>query len=197
MYSYIIGEPVAVDADRLILENNGIGYEIFASMETLSRVQVGEISKIYTRLIVREDSMSLFGFFSEKEREVYDLLNRVNSIGPKTALAILSTLSAEEIIHAIHNNDQKALSRAPGIGKKTAGRIVLELLDYVKNMPELEGVSGKLPGVSVENTTSIKLAREALTALGYRGEEADRALMHIDSSLGTEEIIRLALKAMS
>lgn len=197
MYSYIIGELVAIDADRLILENNGIGYELMASMQTLSRFQIGERVKVYTRMIVREDSLSLYAFFSEKEREVYDLLNRVNSIGPKTALGILSTLSADQVIHAIHNNDQKTLSSAPGIGKKTAGRIVLELLDFVKDMPEFENYSNFTNPQSPKLTDNMVLAREALAGLGYRSDEVDRALSKIDPELDIETIIKAALKEMS
>ena len=133
MYAYIIGQVTAMEAEKIILENNGIGYELATSLKAMSRFQVGEEVKVYTRYIVRDDGVFLFGFYDEQERDMFDRLTKVSAVGPKVALSILSSVSVEGIVRAVQTQDLATLTKAPGVGKKTAGRILLELMDQVKD----------------------------------------------------------------
>lgn len=196
MISYIIGQVSGINENGLVLENNGIGYALATSTYSMSHFRVGETYKLYTVLVVREDGLSLYGFYDEEERRAFLLLNRVSSIGPKVALSVLSTLSVEELVGAILNNDPQTLARAPGIGKKTASRIILELVDAVKEWGLVSGPA-QTPSMQVNDQENYQVALEALINLGYARNEAESALKDWDRSASLEEGIRYALRRLS
>ncbi|MDU6064863.1 MAG: Holliday junction branch migration protein RuvA [Anaerococcus sp.] len=196
MISYIIGEIKYIGEDSFVIENNNIGYLINSSFNTIKTLEINNEFKIFTKMNVREDDISLFGFSSKDELEVFELLTSVSTIGPKNAIAVLSTLNVDKIKLAIVNNDIDTLTKAKGIGKKTASRIILELVDKVKKMAineDLKISDTKITGSNNE----IEVAREALVNLGYQRNSIDKVLSSLkDSDLSLEEIIKEALKRM-
>lgn len=195
MYAYIIGQVTAMEAEKIILENNGIGYELATSLKAMSRFQVGEEVKVYTRYIVRDDGVFLFGFYDEQERDMFDRLTKVSAVGPKVALSILSSVSVEGIVRALQTQDLATLTKAPGVGKKTAGRILLELMDQVKDWA-IEGAV--LPQEETLPTQEeFDVALQGLLNLGYQRSEAMRALKGLDPSLPLSTLMRAALQRLS
>lgn len=198
MISYIIGEIKYIGEDNFVIENNNIGYFINSSFNTIKTLEINNEFKIFTKMNVREDDISLFGFSSKDELEVFELLTSVSTIGPKNAIAILSTLNVDKIKLAIVNNDIDTLTKAKGIGKKTASRIILELVDKVKKMAINDDIS--ISNQDFENISSngeIEVAREALLNLGYQRNSIDKVLASLkDSDLSLEEIIKESLKRM-
>lgn len=198
MISYIIGEIKYIGEDNFVIENNNIGYFINSSFNTIKTLEINNEFKIFTKMNVREDDISLFGFSSKDELEVFELLTSVSTIGPKNAIAILSTLNVDNIKLAIVNNDIDTLTKAKGIGKKTASRIILELVDKVKKMAINDDIS--ISNQDFDNITSngeIEVAREALLNLGYQRNSIDKVLASLkDSDLSLEEIIKESLKRM-
>lgn len=195
MYAYIIGQVTAMEAEKIILENNGIGYELATSLKAMSRFQVGEEVKVYTRYIVRDDGVFLFGFYDEQERDMFDRLTKVSAVGPKVALSILSSVSVEGIVRAVQTQDLATLTKAPGVGKKTAGRILLELMDQVKDWA-IEGAV--LPQEQTLPTQEeFDVALQGLLNLGYQRSEAMRALKGLDPSLPLSTLMRAALQRLS
>lgn len=198
MISYIIGEIKYIGEDNFVIENNNIGYFINSSFNTIKTLEINNEFKIFTKMNVREDDISLFGFSSKDELEVFELLTSVSTIGPKNAIAILSTLNVDKIKLAIVNNDIETLTKAKGIGKKTASRIILELVDKVKKMAINDDIS--ISNQDFENISSngeIEVAREALLNLGYQRNSIDKVLSSLkDSDLSLEEIIKESLKRM-
>ena len=195
MYADIIGQVTAMEAEKIILENNGIGYELATSLKAMSRFQVGEEVKVYTRYIVRDDGVFLFGFYDEQERDMFDRLTKVSAVGPKVALSILSSVSVEGIVRAVQTQDLATLTKAPGVGKKTAGRILLELMDQVKDWA-IEGAV--LPQEETLPTQEeFDVALQGLLNLGYQRSEAMRALKGLDPSLPLSTLMRAALQRLS
>ena len=194
MISYIIGEIKYIGEENFIIENNNIGYLINSSFNTIKTLEINNEFKIFTKMNVREDDISLFGFSSKDELEVFELLTSVSTIGPKNAIAVLSTLNVDKIKLAIVNNDIDTLTKAKGIGKKTASRIILELVDKVKKMAINEDLT--ISDTKITGTNSeIDVAREALINLGYQRNSIDKVLSSLkDSDLSLEEIIKEALK---
>lgn len=195
MISYIKGDVKAINEEGFIIENNNIGYFINSTLTSLSNIQINNEYKIYTSMQVREDDISLYGFYSKDELEMFLLLISVSSIGPKIAIGMLSSISADEIKLAIVNNDIDKLTNAKGIGKKTASRIILELVDKVKKMaiPDLEKVEKVTP---VKNN-DIEVAREALKNLGYMDNDIARVLNELkDTDLSLEGLIKESLKRL-
>lgn len=196
MISYIIGEIKYIGEENFVIENNNIGYLINSSFNTIKTLEINNEFKIFTKMNVREDDISLFGFSSKDELEVFELLTSVSTIGPKNAIAVLSTLNVDKIKLAIVNNDIDTLTKAKGIGKKTASRIILELVDKVKKMAINDDIS-ILEESSKSSNTEIDVAREALINLGYQRNSIDNVLTTLkDSDLSLEEIIKEALKRM-
>lgn len=194
MISYIIGQIRAINEDNFVIENNSMGYIIFSSLTTLTNIEINNEYKIYTSMQVREDDISLFGFISKDELEMFLHLTSVSTIGPKTALGILSSLSVNEIKNAILNNDINKLTVAKGIGKKSASRIILELVDKVKKMNFVP--IEKTEDVSVVNE-DFDVAKEALLNLGYQKNDIDRVLLELkDNELSLEELIKESLKRL-
>lgn len=198
MISYIIGEIKYIGEDNFVIENNNIGYFINSSFNTIKTLEINNEFKIFTKMNVREDDISLFGFSSKDELEVFELLTSVSTIGPKNAIAILSTLNVDKIKLAIVNNDIDTLTKAKGIGKKTASRIILELVDKVKKMAINDDISISNPDIdNISSNGEIEVAREALLNLGYQRNSIDKVLASLkDSDLSLEEIIKESLKRM-
>ncbi|MDO0201962.1 Holliday junction branch migration protein RuvA [Clostridioides difficile] len=191
MYSYIKGTVEEIYIDSIVVENNGIGYKINVSSNTIMNLQVGEATKIYTKLIVREDDMSLCGFVSREELKMFELLTYVSKIGPKVALSILSFASPAQLGAYILSEDIGKLSKAPGVGKKTAERIVLELKDKVdKNNIEFEPTLLSQKPTLISQDESV----DALVALGYTLSESKEAVQKCKKDgMNTEAIIKKAL----
>lgn len=194
MISYIIGDVRVINEEDFIIENNNIGYQIKSSLSTLAQIELNNEYKIYTSLQVREDDMSLYGFFSKDELEMFLLLTSVSSIGPKNAITILSSLGVEEIKLAIANNDIDALIKAKGVGKKTASRIILELMDKVKLMP----MSNKKSTISpLPKNEDLDVAKEALQNFGYAQNDIANVLNELkDMDLSLEDLIKESLKRL-
>ncbi len=200
MYAFIEGKVCEKNAGELVLLAGGVGYQINCSMNTLAAAPaLGETMRCYTYLSVREDAMELFGFASREEKRMFLSLTGVSGVGPKMALALLGSMPLKELNLAILLGDVTALSRAPGIGKKTAQRIALELKDKVSQ----EDVSAVASGASVAPLQSMAAdcvteALEALQALGYTPAEARNAVQSVrDQSDKTDELIKLALRSMA
>ncbi|MFL5799162.1 MAG: Holliday junction branch migration protein RuvA [Actinomycetota bacterium] len=186
MISFLEGELAEKLADRVVLDVGGVGYEVLVPVSTLAKLPpVGRRTRVFTRLHVREDAMVLFGFCSSEERHMFDLLTGVSGIGPKLALAVLSVHSPDGFRRALAGGDVAALATVPGVGRKTAGRIVVDLRDKLGAGDD--AVSGPLSEV-----------REALLALGLTPGEASDAMEVLagrdDGS--TEELLRKALQSV-
>lgn len=195
MISYIIGDIKAILEDSFIIENNKMGYRINTSIATLEKIEINNEYKIYTVLNVRENEMSLYGFYSLDELEMYELLVTVSSIGPKNAISILSSLSVNEIKRAIVNNDIDYLTKAKGIGKKTASRIILELVDKIKSMA-ISDINQEAP-ISPKNNSDIDVAKEALMNLGYQRNDVEIALNELKGlDLDLEMLVKESLKRL-
>ncbi|MGO3751289.1 MAG: Holliday junction branch migration protein RuvA [Peptoniphilaceae bacterium] len=191
MIDFIKGNIDSKGLNYIVLENNSKGYLINMSDIEVRELELQENVKILTRLIVREDSITLYGFINNDSRDLFDLLTTVSSIGPKIAMGIISSISISKIINAINNSDVDTLTKAQGIGKKTAQRIILELKDkldkYDFNIDENEDLI-------LDKDDSQDPAVEALITLGYNKYEANLALKGIDKNQDISKIIKEALK---
>lgn len=199
MFEYIKGDIVDIGDDYIVVENAGIGFRV--STSKASMMDLGDDLKtrtIYTRLSVREDDMSLYGFTTKEEVDMFALLQTVSKIGPKVALAVLSTMNILDIKINILNDDITALTKAPGVGKKTAERLILELRDKV-HIDDNAKVQNKIDtGIDLFVASSKDEVTEALLSLGYNQNEILAALNKIDSSKKTtEELIKLTLNELS
>ncbi len=202
MIGRLTGIIVDKQAPGLLLDVNGVGYEIYAPMTTFYKLpEAGSKVSLHTHLVVREDAHLLYGFFDEVDRALFRLLIKINGVGPKLALAILSGMEAQAFVQCIHDGDVTTLVRIPGIGKKTAERLVIEMRDRIKDWQQGKITTGQTGLISLESL-SIKNsvrhdAESALLALGYKNSEAAKAIAQIkDEGLSSEEMIRLALKNM-
>jgi Holliday junction DNA helicase RuvA len=198
MIGFLRGVLVAKKVPQLWLDVAGVGYELEAPMSTFYNLPAtGETLLLYTHLAVREDAHQLFGFFAESERSLFRSLIRVNGVGAKLALTILSGLSVEEFHRSIELSDVSALVRLPGIGKRTAERLVVEMRD---RLPEAGGAAlAMAPGGKAAGATEnqpVQDAVSALISLGYKPIEASRMIRALPAEeKGSEELIRLALRA--
>ncbi len=205
MIGYIKGIIEEIEEDSIILENGGIGYRIFVPASLLDRgARTGDEVKIYTYLHVKEDLMQLYGFFAKDDLEIFRLLLNVSGIGPKGAMGILSGLSADDLRFAVLADDAAAIAKAPGIGKKTAQKLILELKDkfkldeaFEKKFAHVENAGAEAAGKQGASAAEAD-AVQALTALGYSGTEALQAVRKVraDADMTTEEILKEALKYM-
>ena len=202
MIAYIKGTVAEVLEDRVILEAGNMGYNIFMPMGAVEHLlHKGQEVKIHTYLNVKEEALQLFGFLTMDDLNTFKLLLGVNGIGPKAALGILSGLTADELRFAVLADDVKTISRAPGIGKKTAQKLILELKDKFNIQEALEMKAEHTQTVSGEETdlTDVKKeAIEALTALGYSGADALRAVKKVELTpdMSVETLLKQALKNM-
>ena len=194
MYDYIKGEVVSTEKDMTVIEAGGIGYRIYTTSQSLAYIKAGQTAKLFCHFVVREDAHTLYGFYTSEEREMFVRLTGVSGIGPKAALAVLSTMKISELAAAIITSDETALQKVPGIGKKTAQRIIIDLAEKISTH-EIVGDSDMPGGQGCMGIESEALA--ALVALGYNRAEATRAVSSV-KSLGdtTEELILMALKRM-
>jgi len=189
-----------------MVDVSGVGYEVEASMNTFYKLpEVGTFVTLYTHFVVREDAQLLFGFADKQERSLFRQLIKVNGVGPKLALTILSGISADEFVRCVHNEDTAALVRLPGVGKKTAERLIIEVKDKLDKLEMPTAVEFQLgqveiPGAKVNAPDYRADAETALVALGYKPLQATKAIEQAAELLGsaasTEELIRQALKTM-
>lgn len=193
MFSYIIGEIKYIEGEVVIIENSNIGYKVQMPLSEASELLINETQKIYTEFTVREDGVYLYGFISQDSHKLFLSLTSVSSVGPKAALSILSTLSSYEVKKSIVTSDINALTKAPGIGRKTASRIILELSDKIV-LDEKQDSVETIKKV-INKNENYDFALEALVNLGYQKSAAVKALETIDTqSLNLSEIVKLALK---
>lgn len=193
MYSYIKGRIDNKTADYFVIDNNGIGYKIFSSFSTLDKLEIAKEAKIYTYMHVREDILSLYGFLSPEELRMFELLITVSGIGPRVANSVLSALSPSKFSLAVITGDVQSLKSVPGIGLKTAQRVILELKDKLKAEETLDTSGVKL----MNDNDNVSEAVSALQVLGYSAQEAVKALKSVEvDSLDIEEIIKQALKSL-
>lgn len=199
MISYIKGIVADIEENGVVVDCNGIGYHIFMPAAALAGyMQVGDEMKIHTYLHVKEDAMQLYGFLSKDDLKIYKLLLSVNGIGPKAGLGILSGLTADEIRFAVLSDDVAAISKAPGIGKKTAQKLILELKDKLNLQDAFEQKvvnQNQLAGDALAEDAR-KETVQALVALGYSNSDALRAVKQVDNvmDMDTEQLLKAALK---
>ncbi len=198
MYAYIKGTLEEKTKDSIVVETAGIGYKIFVSEQTMEKLgELGEKVKIYTHYHVREDNISLYGFLSNEELKMFELLIQVSGIGAKTAIVMLSKITPSEFALAVISNDIKTLTTIPGVGSKSAQRIVLELKDKLKTEDAIskEEIS---QATTVTNNENIEEAVQALQILGYNKGEIKKVIEKLKvKNMSTEEIIKQALKHLS
>ncbi len=201
MYAYIKGILIDIEEDTAVVEAGGIGYQIHTTGQTFEQLPpTGREVRLYTYLNVREDAMLLYGFLTKDDLRVFKLLLGVSGIGPKGALAILSVMTTDDLRFAVLGEDAKAIAKAPGIGAKTAQRLILELKDKFSLEDAFEQKLSHTEAVVSEGQKSVKKeAIEALVALGYSSSEALRAIGDIvlTDELGVEDILKAALKNMA
>lgn len=204
MISYVRGILAEKFEDSVVVEAGGLGYRIFVPVSVLSELpKLGDTVKIYTYYSVKEDSVSLFGFLTRQDLEMFRMLIGVNGVGPKSALGVLSVLSPDTLRLAIISGDAKAISKAPGIGSKTAQRIILDLKDKVKAEDILYGGNEMVSGGGAMEISGVgevgKEAVEALTALGYSASEATGAVRRvtITETMTAEDVLKASLKHLA
>jgi len=194
MYEYIIGKYTGMNRDYIVVENGGVGYKIFTSGSTMSQLpRMEEEVRIFLQQIVREDFIGLYGFLTKDELAMFNMLLTITGVGAKAALSLLSICSVLNLKYAIASKDEKTIMRAPGIGKKMAQRIILELQDKVgaANVVQGEGAGGVEAAAAA---ASLKEALAALLSLGYTEKEASKALDGVDQKDSVENIIKKCLK---
>ena len=198
MFYYLSGTVAEIEANLAVIDCGGVGYACSTTNYTLSQLKKGERAKLYTYMNVREDAVDLFGFASQSELHSFKMLIGVSGVGPKAALSVLSSTTPGNLAMSVVMGDEKALMAAPGIGKKIAQRIILELKD--KLAKEQQSGSLEVGGISiptVQQSSKTGEASAALAVLGYGSQDITVALRGIDiENLPLEEIIRQALKKM-
>ena len=201
MYSYIKGELVEIQPESIVVEAGQIGYEIRMPANMVGRLGgIGQSVKVYTYLHVKEYLMELYGFLSRDDLQVFRLLLGVNGIGPKGALAILTALTPDDLRIAVLGEDAKAIAKAPGIGSKTAQRVILELKDRLSLVPVAGNASPAAQAISQDSSSAVKAeAVQALVALGYSSSEAWKSVGKIELApeMTVEELLKVCLKQMS
>ena len=203
MYSYIKGELVEMTEDAIVVDNGGIGYNIRIPQSILDSLEgIGQEVKIYTYTYVREDAMLLYGFLTRDDLNIFKLLLGVSGIGPKGALAILSVMTPDDLRFAVLADDDKTIAKAPGVGKKTAQRLIIELRDklsleetFALKTEHLAAEQATDPGKHTAKNEAI----QALVALGYSSAEAMKAVKDVEIMEETtvEEVLKAALKQLA
>jgi Holliday junction DNA helicase RuvA len=196
MIGFLRGHLTAKHPPGLVVDVGGVGYEIEAPMSTFYGLPaVGAEIHLFTHLVVREDAHILFGFGTERERRLFRELLKVSNVGPKLALALLSGMSVDNFLLCIEAQDADMLVRIPGVGRKTAERLLIEMKDRIKNLGQLSGMTSVVNSLEPQGGAQAE-AFSALIALGYKPAEVTRLLKAVDASVQTtEEIIRRALQA--
>ncbi len=194
MIGKLTGIILEKNPPEILLEVGGIGYEILCPMSSFYAMSDEKQLSLYTHLSIKEDAHDLYGFVSKDEKTLFRELIRVNGIGPKVALAILSHLDIVSLMNAVANEDDVLLAKTPGIGKKTAQKLIVELKDRLEKL-ELSNQNHQNIKTNPNTNSNTKQASAALQALGFKAKESERMLAVInDKTLSTEDIIRLALK---
>lgn len=199
MYAYISGTVMSARPDFVVIDNHGIGYRIFVPASVAESCRTGEDVKLYTHFSVREDAMLLYGFMSEEDLALFRLLIGVSGVGPKGAMGILSVLDGDSIRFAVLSEDAAAISKAPGIGRKTAQKVILELKDKLDLTETFEQKALRSDQVSSGSGGPGADAVMALSALGYSSAESSRAVraaLSLAPEGDAEELIRLALRQL-
>lgn len=204
MIGYLRGTLLEKQPPHVLLDVNGVGYELEVPMTTLFQLpNVGEPLVLHTHLVVREDAQLLYGFYSKRDRALFRELIRLNGVGPKLALALMSGLSVDELIQCVHAEDTARLMKVPGVGKKTADRLLVELKGRFENWDStpLGGQAGMEP-VQASAVTQAQSAESdavsALIGLGFKPAQASRAVSAVaEEGLSSEDLIRRALKGMA
>jgi Holliday junction DNA helicase RuvA len=199
MIAFLRGRPAVIGTDHVVIDVGGVGYKVFVPIPVVSSIsgQKDDVT-VFTYLNVREDAMQLYGFLDEKDLEVFEMLIQISGIGPKVALAVLSAMSAQSLIHAVVQEQISILTGISGVGKKTAQRLIIELKDKLEKMSigeiqEIPAVRGGISGYADD-------ALQGLIALGYNQLEAKRALgkvVLLDGDKKPEVLLKLALKELS
>ena len=194
MIAWLKGQLIEKQAPTILLDVNGVGYELEAPMSTFYELPaVGETVTLFVHMVVREDAQLLFAFSSKQQRELFRSLIKVNGVGPKVALAILSTLTAQELLSCMVNEDVTQLCKVPGIGKKTAERLMVEMKNRFAD--QVSGVDDYDP---TEQRSAKQDAIEALQALGYKHNDVVKAMKGMDTAdMTSEQIIRQGLQTLS
>lgn len=193
MIAWLSGVVLAKQAPHILLNVNGVGYELEAPLSAFYDLPaVGQSTSLHVHMVVREDAQLLFAFASQQQRDLFRSLIRVNGVGPKVALAVLSTLSVAELMQCMVSEDIAQLCRVPGIGKKTAQRLVVEMKDRLEK--EFADVTIESGGLTSDDRQD---AIAALVSLGYKQGDAGRIVGQLDADLSSEEIIRQALRSLS
>ena len=199
MYHYVKGLLVKKNVSSIIVENNNIGYEIFTSMQTISELEENSEVKVYTRLIVKDEEMILIGFSSKLELEVFEMLKTVSGVGIKSALSVLNSMSLNHLIAYVLDEDFKSLTAAPGIGKKSAQRIIIELKDkFSKKYKGSIDTTLEMDSLVNDNFSSKRNdVRSALQSLGYSSGEINNVIKQLDfDKMDIETLIKEGLKLL-
>lgn len=201
MISYIKGELVELTENAIVLDHDGMGFLIMMPASILAKLPaIGSELKVHTYLYVKEDALDLYGFLTKDDLKVFRFLITVSGIGPKGALAILSTMSPDDLRFAVLAGDSKTISKAPGIGSKTAQKLIIELKDKLKIEDVLDGgADGGYEPQSDMGDTAAAEAVMALTALGYSSADATRAVRQVDggADMDSEALLKAALKKLA
>jgi len=198
MFHHIEGIVSEIDQNLIVIDCSGIGFALNATYNTMSYVKIGERAKLYVLEVVKEDAFDLYGFSTKAERRCFEMLISVSGIGPKAALSILSANTPDGLALAIMNNNEKALTVAPGIGKKIAQRVILELKDKISKESTPSDFTAPAAAVVSSDGGALNDAVAALTVLGYNSSEIAQKLKQIDvTGMSTEQIIKAVLKQMS
>ncbi|WAU75668.1 Holliday junction branch migration protein RuvA [Acinetobacter sp. TR3] len=199
MIGCLIGEVFALEAPTVLLNVNGVGYEIDTPLSTFCQLQKGQKVTLWTHLVVREDAQQLYGFSDTQEKIIFRTLLKVNGVGPKMALGILSTLSVDMLIHTVEHGDVKTLVKVPGVGAKTAERLMIELRDRFKAFSSTT-VSNNSTSTQIQFTgnSAVAEAEAALQSLGYKPLEAQKLIQAVKADFTeASDIIRAALKSLN
>ena len=196
MIGRLTGIIIEKQPPELVLDVNGVGYEVSAPMSTFVNLpSLNEKVSLYTHLVVREDAQLLYGFATTRERLLFRSLLKVNGVGAKLALTILSGSDVDSFARSVQEGDAASLTRLPGVGKKTAGRLIIEMRDRLKEVGSAMGLDEQITTNMPSSSGARKEALEALIALGYKAAEADRMIRSFDAQdMTTEQIIRQALQ---
>ena len=195
MIGRVSGILLEKQAPELLIDVQGVGYEVLVSLTTFFNLPaLGESVTLLTHFVVREDAQQLYGFGETRERELFRALVKISGVGPKMALAILSGMTADEFVACVQADNTAALVKLPGVGKKTAERLVIEMRDRLQDW---DVVAQATPEQSTNNADAIQEAESALIALGYKPQEAARMVNAVvDDSASSQELIRMALKTL-
>ena len=197
MIGLLTGIVRVLEAPVVLLEVNGVGYEIDTPLSTFCQLKTGQNVTLWTHLVVREDAHLLYGFSDTTDKALFRTLIKVNGVGPKLALSILSSMSSAMMIQAIDMQDVTTLTRIPGVGKKTAERLVIELRDRLKSLSLNSSDSGGTHQFGITTISPVAEAEAALVSLGYKPLEAQKAIGAVKSEFSeTADLIRAALKSM-